>query len=165
MFKCSPGSSPSWGDHPQGIASPHRDALLGKRLTQDTPAGGCPGTRCTSPGRAGILSCPPGRGFPAPLSYPLGKQRHQPPSEQLCPATSCCTASASSSSPPAPPQPSARTSEGRAHPLPPPRYPQPSPPPARPGRAGPRGLRYSVPGEEPRPRCRRPGAQAAALSP
>lgn len=45
----------------------------------------------------------------------------------------------------------------------------PALPPAHqhpPGRARPRGLRCSVPGEGPRPRCcRRPGAQAAALSP
>lgn len=164
MFKCSQGSHPSWGDHPRGIASPHRDAALEKGLTQVPPAGDCPGTRCTPPGRAGIPSCSPGREFPAPLSYPLGTQRHQPPSEQPCPAASCCTASASSSSssPPAPPQSSARGSAGRAHPPPPPRCPRLSPPP---GRAGSRGLRCSVPGEGPRPRCRRPGAQAAALSP
>ncbi|RLV90466.1 hypothetical protein DV515_00014432, partial [Chloebia gouldiae] len=83
------------------------------------PPGTAPGP--VAPLQAG-LAFPPGSGFPAPLSYPLGTQRHQPPSQQPCPAASCCTASASSSSssPPAPPQPSTRGFAGHAHPPPPP---------------------------------------------
>lgn len=133
----------------------------GKGLTQVPPAVSRPRSRYTPLGKAGIFSCRPGRGFRAPLSYPLRTQRHQPPSEQPCPAASCCTASASSSSPPALPQPSAPQA------VPTFRHPRaaPSSRPHRPGRAWPRGLRCSVPGEGPRPRCRRPRAQAAALWP
>lgn len=165
MFKRSQGSRPSWGDHSQGIASPHRDVALGKGLTKVPPAGGAPGP--LAPLQAGIPSCPPGTGFPR-----LRKRDFHPsPTHSGRRRTSRQTSSLALVPAAAPPRPLPPPLQHRLNPHPeasqamPLRRPQLSPPPARPGRAGPRGLRCFVPGERPRPRCRRPGTRAAALSP